>query len=107
MEQRMSKGKKDTEVSTIGDIRIYLTSTIKGWRQQTTDLLWPEDDSSLADMDVHIGMLSRVNAQLALAETSLSPAAQKALLSHFDKEAIQDPCRFASFATAVGTAIAA
>ena len=105
VEARMASNNKKS--STISDIRIQLTSAIKGWHQQTSGLLWPEGDDSLADMDIHIGMLRAVNAQLAVAETRLPPSAQKALANHFDKESVQDPGRFASFAAAVGTAIAA
>jgi hypothetical protein len=101
----MTSGYK--KISTIGDIRIQLTSAIKGWHQLTSDLLWPENDDSLTAMETHISTLRTVNARLAVAETRLPPSAQKTLATHFDEESVQDPDRFESFAAAVEMAVAA
>jgi hypothetical protein len=93
-------------VSSISDIRSHLVNAIKNWTQQTNDLTWPEGDSSMAAMDVHIFTLRTVNAQLATIEGR--PLEQhKSIIENFDEESIQDPGKFASFADSVGMLMAA
>jgi hypothetical protein len=94
-------------ISSIGDIRTCLTAAIKNWHMLTSDLSWPEGDSSLADMDIHISTLRAVNAQLAKMETNLALKQQQSLVAHFDEESVQDPGKFASFAASLNLAAAA
>jgi len=95
------------KVSSIGDIRTCLSTAIKNWHQLTSGLSWPEGDSSMADMDVHISTLRAVNAQLARMETNMALHQQESLIAHFDEESVQDPGKFASFAETIGLAAAA
>ena len=101
----MTSGQK--KITTIGDIRVQLTSAIKGWHQLTSDLPWHENDDSLSAMEMHISTLRAVNAQLAVAEIRLPAAAQRKLATRFDEGSVQDPGRFAPFAAAVELAVAA
>ncbi len=99
--------RNDKKVPSIKDIRFYLVGVVKDWNQQTSDLSWPEDDDSMADMDGHIFTLRAISAQLALVENKLPPEKQKSVAAHFDRDSVHDAGKFAPFAAAVRTAIAA
>ncbi|MGE3622916.1 MAG: hypothetical protein AB7H77_03445 [Bdellovibrionales bacterium] len=95
------------QVASIDDIRTRLTGVIKDWREQTNGLVWPEGDSSMADMDTHVHTLRMVNGQLAVVERRLPRQAQETLVTRFEAASVRDPGAFAVFADAVRTAMAA
>src|SRR5580698_9905523 len=101
----MTKNRQD--ILSIEDIRARLVGVIKDWGEQTSDLTWPEGDSSMAAMDTHVFTLRAVNGQLALAERKLPRREQESLAFHFNEASVQDPEQFAPFAAAVRLAIAA
>ena len=98
---------KQDEALSIREIRTMLVDVIKNWNQITSNLTWPEGDSSFAEMDGHVMTLKVVRGHLALVESKLPANEQQSLAARFDESSVQDPHEFAPFADAVKLAIAA